>query len=646
MDRLPQELPAIVYEAYEIDKTPVWIFDFLNHRMLWANDSALDFWGAKTPEEFFSRDFSSDSKAVKERLWQTVNAIRSGEWARDSWTLFPFDQPVTVLLDAKLVKHSSSDAAILFRMIRELDFAKTDPEGLRMMLTARTTPVAVSMFSLNGELISENPAALSLRHKHLDWAQAATHLASRYGSKERANEIAIATTNDDVVTFEFRLPIQDTFSVFAVTTKRIRDPVTGDVVVQITEEDITEKTKLAESLSDLNNELESRVEKRSRELAEANERLRHAQKLEAIGKLTGGIAHDFNNLLAVVQGNAELLREDFDDELVEEIRTACKRGAELTHQLLAYARKQSLRSDAVDLRTRLQSIELILKRTLGAQISLEIICPTDLWLAYADPGQIEDAILNLAINSRDAMPDGGSLTVHLKNCILDRLIDDHNIKRLSGDFVVISVADTGIGMSPEVFSKAIDPFFTTKPVGQGSGLGLSTIFGFARQSGGDLSICSELGKGTLVNLYLPRFVGPKTVGEKISGNGMTPRGKYEHILVVEDEPAVLRVVERILRTLGYEVTSFPEARSALEFLRNERTVDILLTDINLPDGMLGTDLARIVQKEFPEINFIFLSGLPPESIEDKHLENMSIQFLKKPVGREALANAIRAALNS
>ena len=641
---MKQALSAAEFARFMAEKAPVWAFDVGAQRMLWANKAALAFWHADKESEFLKRDYSSDSRAVRERLEQTMNAAMDGTWTRGSWTLFPKDIPTTVLLDARSYNIDGTDQAIVFRIARELDFAAADPDGLRMMVSARTTTVGASVFDLAGNLISENPASLALRHKYPHWGQTAINLRTRYNSEAIAARIFAAIEQDSIETFEFSLDNKGEVQILSVTAKRIRDPVSGDPVAHITEEDITEKETLAKSLSKLNDELEARVAKRTRELEQVNERLRRSQKLETLGKLTGGIAHDFNNLLAVVQGNAELMQltGTYQEDLIQEITTATTRGADLTRALLAYARKQPLRAGPVDLRETIHAIRNILERTLGEHIELSVYAPQDVWIAHVDEGQIKDAVLNLALNARDAMEQGGHIRFELANRPAHA---NPTSPELQGDFVELAVIDTGTGMSPDVLSKATDPFFTTKPVGQGSGLGLSMVYGFAHQSGGNMTIRSQPGVGTTIKLYFPRH---KDVQAEISDRpeiADVPPGRGELILLVEDDDAVRRMMVRALQALGYRVTDFDLARSALAHLNAGYKADLLLTDVILPDGMNGPALAAQVKCRFPTLKTLFMSGYTDQMPPGHDTLGKGDVLVNKPVKYDVLAKAIRSVLD-
>ena len=335
------------------------------------------------------------------------------------------------------------------------------------------------------------------------------------------------------------------------------------------------------------------------ERRELDAHLRQSQKLEAIGQLTGGIAHDFNNLLTVILGNAELMVERLTghpalEEIARMTSAAASRGAELTSRLLAFARRQTLRPQTVDVGRQLQSIKGLLRRTLGEQVELGFRSASDVWPAEVDPGQLEVALLNLAINARDAMPGGGKLTMEVGNAELDEDYARDNPGARPGQYVVITVSDTGKGMSAEVVGRAFEPFFTTKEVGKGSGLGLSMVYGFVKQSGGHINVYSEEGVGTSIKLYFPRMLLPEESAGPPPALKAPIRGEGEHVLVVEDDPLVRQHVLSMLTGLGYKVSSAENGPMALQILAGDPSVELLFTDVVMPGGMDGRQLAERV----------------------------------------------------
>lgn len=377
------------------------------------------------------------------------------------------------------------------------------------------------------------------------------------------------------------------------------------------------------------------------DLDQAAERLRHAQKMESIGQLTGGVAHDFNNILAVIHCSAELMELEVADneELRASILSASARGADLTHRLLAYARKQPLHARTVDLVTLTEGMRALLQRTLGETIDVVFSTASDVWRVVADPGRVEDALLNLAINARDAMPGGGRLVIETRNVQLssDQLTDWSDVA--PGDYVAIEVTDTGVGMTPEVLSRAFEPFFTTKGVGKGSGLGLSTVYGFARQSGGFVSLSSESGLGTTVALFLPRDESEFRARQE-GPLEEAPIGTGQTVLIIEDDDFVRRLTARMVASLGYAVTSVGSARRAHELVEmRSNGFDLIISDIVLPGGTSGPQFLEEVRQRFPDQKIIFMSGYPEQVSEASGFIGSEL-LLTKPFGREQLAWAI------
>ena len=375
--------------------------------------------------------------------------------------------------------------------------------------------------------------------------------------------------------------------------------------------------------------------------------LRQAQKMEAIGQLTGGIAHDFNNLLGIIIGNVEFLidsvRDDEQASMAKEILDSALSGADLTRRLLAFARRQTLQVRRIDLNAYLPNHITILRRLMGESITITETLADELWPIRADPSQVGDALLNLAINARDAMPHGGTLTVATANVHLEQGELDGEVT--AGDYVVLSVADTGTGMPPEVLERVVEPFFTTKGPGAGSGLGLSMIFGFARQSGGHLRIASKLGHGTTVRLYLPRadVMEPYEPGEDT--DALLPQGN-EAILLVDDNAEMRTVARRHLVSLGYRVSEADSGQAALEILQVGDIFDLLLTDVVMPDGMTGYQLAAAARHRLPGMKVLFTTGYSRSDLGNDPVGPAAGAVLRKPYRRQELAVAVRAALEA
>ena len=404
-----------------------------------------------------------------------------------------------------------------------------------------------------------------------------------------------------------------------------------------------ELTRRTNELIEANTRLQSEIAQR--EAAETQ--LRQAQKMEALGQLTGGIAHDFNNLLAVIIGNIELIqRAGGDAEKIERLAQGAIKGAQrgerLVRQLLTYARRQIIRPETVNPNQLIADIENLMRRAIGEQIEMIMTLSPLLAPAEIDPTEFETAILNLVINSRDAMTGGGRITIETQNVTIDRQFAASNPEVIPGLYVMIAVSDSGTGMPPAVLARAFDPFFTTKEVGKGSGLGLSQVYGFAKSAGGHVTIESELGIGTTVKLYLPkasdRPIMPETASEPAL---LGPASSHETILVVEDDEDVLMVAAESLRGLGYQVETAVNAAQALDILRGDNPVDLLFSDVIMPGGMNGVQLTVEARRIRPELKVLLSSGYTAAALSREHGLPDNLNIVEKPYQREELAKKLR-----
>ncbi len=393
--------------------------------------------------------------------------------------------------------------------------------------------------------------------------------------------------------------------------------------------------------------LEQQVEERTAQLRHNEEALRQSQKMEAVGQLTGGIAHDFNNMLTGIIGSLELLRRrlargrtDDLDSLIDLGVTSANRAAGLTHRLLAFSRRQSLDSKPVEMNTLVVSMGELLQRSINETIQLDMQLNKQLWVAEADPNQLESALLNLVINARDAMPDGGKLVVKTSNQHLDLGFTEAQSNLQPGDYVVLSVTDTGCGMPQSTINRAFDPFFTTKPIGQGTGLGLSMIYGFTKQSRGHVAIHSEVGEGTTVSLFLPRFGGDVPQDSPVDVQHAPFAQNGETVLIVEDDPAVRALVSTVLSDLGYAFVEAGDADSAVPILDSGQRIDLLISDVGLP-GMNGRQLAEIGRQYRPDLKVLFITGYAEHAAVRGGFLDPGMQMITKPFTFDLLTAKVR-----
>ena len=385
-------------------------------------------------------------------------------------------------------------------------------------------------------------------------------------------------------------------------------------------------------------------------LHEQEELLREAQKMETIGQLTGGVAHDFNNILAVIQGNLDLLADviSADDQgfrFLEPATRATQRGADLTHRLLAFARRQPLKLDSVDLAELIQNMDGMLKSSLGETVSTSLISKPGLWPCTVDPAQLEQAILNLALNARDAMPGGGNITFEISNTTLDAdTAQDLDVGE--GDYIMLLVSDNGSGMSEEISERIFDPFFTTKDIGQGTGLGLSMAFGLVKQSAGHISVSSEIDIGTTFKILLPRAKNENDLTEAGLAMDMPRARPDETVLVVEDDDDVRSLVVKLLNDLGYAVLEAHDGPSARELWQSETRIDLLLSDVILPGGMAGPDIAAAALIHRPELKILYMSGYTDDAIVHHGRLDPDIELIQKPFVKTALARRVRLILDN
>lgn len=748
--------------------TPLWIFDVDRHGIWWANGQGLAFWQAKSVAELQARDFSSDSTTVRDRLSQIVASGNADTHVTDTWTLYPGGNPQTVVLSFQPVLIDDSFDGVLVEIVRVLN-RDSDDETWRLLEAARATSLMMTTFSLEGALLAQNPASLACYGAKIASEDGRTCLQKRFVDPTVAQRIIAKVSDNEPSTWEAAVKTAKGVRTHALSVRKGRDPIAGEFVIVLTEEDVTERVRVRRIQQSEKEALKQevalsyeklRISQERYELAvqtaaiwdwdviedrlfmspnfvsalgysteeftallrehrfegllhlddvmgyraklhellanpslpmsfemrfvtksgavewfhcqgkcvldefgrasrsaglltnitrrkQLEETLLASQRMEAIGQLTGGIAHDFNNLLTVIQGNAELLAEleTTHSDLVSEIVHAVTRGADLTRHLLAFAGQQTLLPKPVCLNELLPAMKKTLLRILGETVTIGLDMPDDLSNVHVDPTQLEAAVLNMALNARDAMPSGGVLTITGENVTVDQIPCRDDFHLTGAHYVRLSVQDTGDGMDKETRFKAFEPFFTTKGVGQGSGLGLSMVQGFSRQSQGAVTIDSEAGMGTTVTLYLPQahvlpdFQPQQPIPDIVMGKG-------ERILILEDNPHVQDAVSRLVQALGYDVSTASDVAEASAWISAHPSADLYLVDIVLPGGQSGVDFAKHLRASQPDARILFMSGHADDHLGADNGLDFEVNFLSKPFDKAALAQSLAKTLRA
>ena len=413
-----------------------------------------------------------------------------------------------------------------------------------------------------------------------------------------------------------------------------------------------DNARLFQATQRMNDTLEMRVIERTAELEQAQEALRQSQKMEAVGQLTGGIAHDFNNMLAVVIGSLDLAGRRLGDgdprtkRYLDAASDGARRAALLTQRLLAFSRQQPLKPEPIQINRLVGGMAELIRRALGGNVILETVLAAGAWRVHADPNQLENVILNLAVNARDAMPEGGRLTIETQNAHLDARYVAGNPGLAAGQYVLIAVTDSGMGMTEAVIAKAFDPFFTTKEVGKGTGLGLSQVYGFVKQSGGHVKIYSEPGQGTTVKIYLPRLIGSEAANvDEVSAEEIPLGESQEVVLVVEDEPAVRAFSVDALTELGYRVLEADGAAAALRLLDTHPEVILMFTDVVMPE-VNGAKLAQEARRRRPDLKILFTTGYTRNAVVHNGVLDPGVELIGKPFSIEELAAKVRSVIDS
>ena len=532
------------------------------------------------------------------------------------------------------------DSQIALMMLNEAGFDGVITRDLAGLCSELTQGAGLLLISSEALLGSDLEPLLGLIEQQPAWSDLPIVLLTYHGGPEQnpASRFGPQLGN---VTFLER-PFHPVTLISLVTTAlrgRRRQYEARDRLIDLSQSEL----RLQNTLETL----EQQVEERTAQLRNNEEALRQSQKMEAVGQLTGGIAHDFNNMLTGIIGSLELLRRrlargrtDDLDSLIDLGVTSANRAAGLTHRLLAFSRRQSLDSKPVQMNTLVVSMGELLQRSINESIQLDMQLSEQLWVAEADPNQLESALLNLVINARDAMPGGGQLVVKTSNRHLDRAFTQAHSNLDPGEYVMLSVTDTGCGMPQSTINRAFDPFFTTKPIGQGTGLGLSMIYGFSKQSRGHVAIQSEVGNGTTVSLFLPRFGGdlPRDVPADVHHAPSAQNG--ETVLIVEDDPAVRVLVSTVLSELGYAFVEAADADSAVPILDSAQRIDLMISDVGLP-GMNGRQLAEIGRQYRPELKVLFITGYAEHAAVRGGFLDPGMQMITKPFTFDLLTAKVR-----
>jgi signal transduction histidine kinase len=532
------------------------------------------------------------------------------------------------------------DSSLALMMLKEAGFNGIIANHLQMLCEELEQGAGLLVIAAEAMRGIDLEPLLTQLHQQPAWSDLPIVLMTHHGGSEQNGSSHLSKLLGNVTFLE--RPFHPVTLISLVTTAlrgRRRQYEARDRLIELSQSE----QRLQRTLETL----EQQVEERTAQLRNNEEALRQSQKMEAVGQLTGGIAHDFNNMLTGIIGSLELLRrrvargrtEDLDS-LIDLGVTSANRAAALTHRLLAFSRRQSLDSKPVQINQLVSSMGELLQRSLNESITLDIRLTEQLWTAEVDPNQLESALLNLAINARDAMPNGGKLVVETTNRHLDSVFTAAYGTLTPGDYVELSVSDTGCGMPESVISRAFDPFFTTKPIGQGTGLGLSMIYGFARQSHGHVSIHSVVGQGTTVSLFLPRFVGEMIADEPLNPALLPFANAGETVLIVEDDPAVRVLVSAVLSELGYAFVEAGDADSAMPIIESSQRIDLLISDVGLP-GMNGRQLAEIGRQVRPDLKVLFITGYAEHAAVRGGFLDPGMQMITKPFTFDLLTATVR-----
>ncbi len=577
----------------------------------------------------FSIFYTEEDRAAGVPARALQSAREDGKFDAEGWRVRKDGERFWASVVIDPIRDDSGKLIGFAKVTRDVTERKVAQDALReseecfRLLVQGMTDYAIYMLSPAGAVTNWNSGAQRIKGYTADEV-INTHFSRFYTEEDQRKgmpQTALAAAARDGRFEQEGMRVRKDGSTFwaHVVIDAIRNEQGGLIGFAKITRDITEKKRAAEALE------------------RANAALFQSQKMEAIGQLTGGIAHDFNNLLAVMSSSLDVLSMRVSDrtelKMLESMQRAVERGATLTQQLLAFARQQPLKVDTYDVNALISGFETVLRRAGNSSIAFEIRLAPAVSAVSLDASRFETALLNLVVNARDAMPDGGTLTIATENIKLD---EGQAGRLAAGTYVKVSVSDTGTGMPPEIVERAFEPFFTTKEIGKGTGLGLSQVYGFIAQSGGEVILDSEVGRGTTVGIYLP--------ASDSATDGKGPEGAdTDTVLLVEDEPDLMEVTAELLRSLGYKVLTAGNGVDAIEVLERESRVDILFTDVMMPNGMSGIEVARRTRQLHPGIKIILASGYPLPALKAQHGNLDEFTFMSKPYRLSELAKRLRAA---
>jgi PAS domain S-box-containing protein len=634
-EHLPSTASRFELLVQSITDYAIYMLDPLGHVTSW-NEGARRFKGYEPEEiigEHFSRFYTTEEREQEIPRIALETAEREGRFETEGWRVRKDGSRFWANVVIDPIRDAAGNLIGFAKVTRDLTERKGAEEELRRseerfrLLVQSVTDYAIYMLDPDGRVTSWNPGAERFKG-YTAQEIIGEHFSRFYSEEDREADVP------NMVLEKARR--EGRFEAEGWRVRKDGSRFWASVIIDPVRNDDGQLIGYAKVTRDL-------TEKRAIE-----EQLRQSQKMEAVGQLTGGLAHDFNNLLTGISGSLEVMKvrmaqgrtAEFDRYFMA-AQGAVKRAAALTHRLLAFSRRQTLDPRPTNINRLLASLEELVRRTMGPHVEVEFVGASGLWPTLIDPNQLENAVLNLCINARDAMPDGGKLTIETAN----KWLDERAARKQDlpvGQYVSVCVTDTGTGMTPEVIAKAFDPFFTTKPLGEGTGLGLSMIYGFARQSGGQVRVYSEVGQGTTMCLYLPRHDAeamPENDEPIVAPSETLSDG--EVVLVIDDEPTIRMLVAEVLAESGYAVIEAQDGPAGLRILESNARIDLLITDVGLPGGMNGRQVADAARVSRPDLKVLFITGYAENAIMRRgRLEN-GMFILTKPFQMEILASRIR-----